>query len=130
MSAAAGRVLLLHLRGAMIFGTSRVISRKNSEVEGVETLIVDVTDVVYLGVSAALAIEEAVLDMINAGRSVYVVATAGQPRQRLEDIGILQRIPEHNVVEDRLAAMKHAVYGGRPQVQAAGTPIEGMYSVG
>ena len=65
LSAAAGRVLLLHLRGAMIFGTSRVISRKNSEVEGIRTLIVDVTDVVYLGVSAALAIEEAILDMIR-----------------------------------------------------------------
>lgn len=130
LSAAAGRVLLLHLRGAMIFGTSRVISRKNSEVEGIKTLIVDVTDVVYLGVSAALAIEAAVLDMVNAGRTVYVVATPGQPRQRLEDIGILQRVPKQNVVEDRLAALKYSVYGDRPQVQATGTPIEGMYSAG
>lgn len=130
LSAAAGRVLLLHLRGAMIFGTSRVISRKNSEVEGIQTLIVDVTDVVYLGVSAALAIEEAVLDMVNAGRTVYVVATPGQPRQRLEDIGILQRVPKQNVVEDRLTALKYSVYGDRPQVQATGAPIEGMYSAG
>jgi SulP family sulfate permease len=130
LSAASGRVLLLHLRGSMNFGTSRVISRKNSEVEGIETLIVDVTDVVYLGVSAALAIEEAVLDMINAGRSVYIVAAPGQPRQRLEDVGILQRIPRQNVVEKRLAALKYSVYGARPQVQATGASIEGMYSVG
>jgi len=130
LSAASGRVLLLHLRGSMNFGASRVISRKNSEVEGIETLIVDVTDVVYLGVSAALAIEEAVLDMINAGRSVYIVAAPGQPRQRLEDVGILQRIPRQNVVEKRLAALKYSVYGARPQVQATGASIEGMYSVG
>jgi SulP family sulfate permease len=40
LRAAAGKVLLLHLRGAMIFGTSRVISRKNSELEERRTLYV------------------------------------------------------------------------------------------
>jgi SulP family sulfate permease len=130
LSAAAGRVLLLHLRGAMIFGTSRVISRKNSEVEGIRTLIVDVTDVVHLGVSAALAIEEAILDMIDAGRSVYLVAAPGQPRQRLENMGVLQRMPQQNVVENRLAALECSVYGDRSPVQATGTPTDGMCSVG
>ncbi|MDH3980097.1 MAG: SulP family inorganic anion transporter [Gammaproteobacteria bacterium] len=130
LSAAAGRVLLLHLRGAMIFGTSRVISRKNSEVEGIMTLIVDVTDVVYLGVSAALAIEAAILDMIDAGRSVYVVAGPGQPRRRLEIMGVLQLIPQHNVVEDRLTAMEHSVYRDRSPVQATVAPTNGMCSVG
>ena len=114
----------------MIFGTSRVISRKNSEPEGIDTLIVDVTEVVHLGLSAALAIEAAVLDMLDAGRSVYVVAIPGQPRQRLADIGILQRIPEQNVVETRLAALKYSVYGDRPGVQATSVPLEGMYSAG
>jgi SulP family sulfate permease len=130
LSAAAGRVMLLHLRGAMIFGTSRVISRKNSEVAGIKTLIVDISDVLYLGVSSALAIEEAVLDMIGAGHSVYVVASPGQPRQRLEDIGVLQRIPKQNVFEDRLAALKYSVHGDKSRDQATGTWTEGMYSAG
>ncbi len=108
---AAGKVLLLHLRGAMIFGTSRVISRKNSEVEERRTLIVDMSDVVHLGVSAALAIEEAILDMIKAGRAVYIVAIPGQPRQRLENMGILERLPAENVVENRLAALERAISG-------------------
>ena len=130
LSAAAGRVLLLHLRGAMVFGTSRVISRKNSEVEGIRTLIVDVTDVVYLGVSAALAIEEAILDMIDAGRSVYVVAAPGQARRRLEIMGVLQRMPQHNVVENRLTAMEYSVCRDRSPVEATGAPTDGMCSVG
>ena len=130
LSAAAGSVLLLHLRGAMIFGTSRVISRRNSEVEGIRTLIVDVTDVVHLGVSAALVIEEAILDMIKAGRSVYVVAAPGQPRQRLETMGVLQRMPQHNVVENRLTAMERSVYGDRSPLQASGALTDGMGSVG
>jgi len=130
LSFAAGSVLLLHLRGAMIFGTSRVISRRNSEVEGIRTLIVDVTDVVYLGVSAALVIEEAILDMIKAGRSVYVVAAPGQPRQRLETMGVLQRMPQHNVVEDRLTAMERSVYHDRSPLEATGAPTDGMCSIG
>jgi len=130
LSFAAGSVLLLHLRGAMIFGTSRVISRRNSEVEGIRTLIVDVTDVVYLGVSAALVIEEAILDMIKAGRSVYVVAAPGQPRQRLETMGVLQRMPQHNVVEDRLTAMERSVYRDRSPLEATGAPTDGMCSIG
>jgi len=130
LSAAAGRVLLLYLRGTMIFGTSRVISRKNSEVKDIETLIVDIRDVDHLGVSAALAIEEAILDMINAGRSVYLVAASGQPRQRLENMGILQRLPKQNVVEDRLAALEHSVHGERPSVPTAAMPADDIHSVG
>ena len=130
LSAAAGSVLLLYLRGTMIFGTSRVISRKNSEVDNIETLIVDIRDVVHLGLSAALAIEEAMLDMIDAGRSVYVVATPGQPRQRLENMGILQRLPKQNVVEDRLAALENSVHGERPAVPAAAMPADDIHSDG
>ncbi|MGB5426850.1 MAG: SulP family inorganic anion transporter [Gammaproteobacteria bacterium] len=130
LSAANGKILLLHLRGAMIFGTSRVISRKNSEVEGIRTLIVDLTEVVHLGVSAALAIEEAMLDMIDAGRSVYVVVGPGQPRRRLENMGILERMPQQNVVEDRLVALKHSINGDGSPVPASGAPTEGVYAAG
>jgi hypothetical protein len=70
------------------------------------------------------------LDMINAGRSVYVVAMPGQPRQRLESMGILQRLPKRNVVEDRLAALEHSVHGERPSVPAAAMPTDDIHSAG
>ena len=111
LSTAAGSVLLLYLRGTMIFGTSRVISRKNSEVEGRHALVVDLTDVVHLGVSAALALEAAILDMVQAGRSVYLVGAKGQPRQRLEKMGLLQLLPAEYVMDNRVRALEHAVHG-------------------
>ena len=117
---ADGTVLLLYLRGTMIFGTSRVISRKNSEVEGRRALIVDLTDVVHLGVSAALALEEAMLDMIQAGRCVYVVGASGQPRQRLENMGVLQRLPGEYVMDSRGRALEHAVYSCGVQTPRGG----------
>jgi len=108
--AAEGHVLLLHLKGTMIFGTSRVISRKNSEVEGCRALVIDLKGVPHLGVSSALTLEEAILDMINAGRSVYLVgAKDQQPIKRLATMGVLQKVPAENITDKRAKALKLAV---------------------
>ncbi|MGD8783421.1 MAG: SulP family inorganic anion transporter [Thioalkalispiraceae bacterium] len=121
LSEAANKVLLLHLHGTMIFGASRAISRKNSEIEGCEALIVDIEHVRHLGVSAALALEEAILDMLNAGRQVFLVGAKGQPRKRLETLGLLEKIPEQNIIEQRNVALERAVMDlpSMPQETAA-----------
>lgn len=102
-----GEVLLLYLRGTMIFGTSRAITRKNSQLENCHALLLDISDVKHLGVSSALSLEEAILDMLNAGQAVYIVASQGQPLRRLEKLGILKQIPAANIVEHRLTALEH-----------------------
>ena len=108
--AAAGKVLLLHLKGTMIFGTSRAISRKNSQIEDCMALVIDLKDVPHLGVSSALALEEAMLDMIDAGRSVYIVGTPEQQAlKRLEKMGVLKKIPPENITDKRAKALKLAV---------------------
>ena len=104
---AKGKILLFHLRGTMIFGTSRAISRKNSEVEGRCALIVDIRDVNHLGVSSALSLEESIMDMIRAGRSVYIVASDDQPLKRLGDMGLLKKIPADNIFATRIGALEH-----------------------
>ena len=106
---AKGKILLFYMRGTMIFGTSRVISRKNSEVIGRCALIIDITDVKHLGVSAALSLEESILDMIRAGRSVYIVAADDQPIRRLDKLGLLKRIPAENIVARRVDALEHLI---------------------
>jgi SulP family sulfate permease len=108
---ANGKVLLLYLRGAMIFGASRAISRKNSEVEGCQALVVDMTDVKHLGVSSAIAIEDAMLDMLNAGRQVYIVGAGDQSLKRLTKMGIIDRLPPENVMKMRLKALEKSIYG-------------------
>lgn len=105
LKAAEGKILLFYLRGTMIFGTSRAISRKNSEVEGRCALIIDITDVNHLGVSAALSLEESIMDMIRAGRSVYIVAADDQPLKRLDKLGLLRKIPAENIVTRRIDAL-------------------------
>lgn len=109
---APGKVLLLYMRGSMIFGASRAITRKNSELEECKALVIDLSDVVHLGVSAALALEEAVLDMLNAGRAVYITGARSQPLARLKDLGIVQRLPAENLVTNRAGALERAFYQG------------------
>jgi SulP family sulfate permease len=101
-----GKVILLYLRGTMIFGSSRAITRKNSQIGGSHTLVVDITDVQHLGVSAGLALEESILEMINAGRSVYIVTTKEQALQRLGKLDVLKKIPQQNIVENRLEVLE------------------------
>ena len=115
----AGKVLLLYLRGTMIFGTSRAISRTNSCIDGRDALIVDISDVKHLGVSAALSLEEAILDMTNTGRSVYIVADEGQPLRRLEDMGLLKHIRPENIVPERIQALRGLTQDGSRILPAA-----------
>jgi SulP family sulfate permease len=110
LESAEGHVLLLHLHGTMIFGVSRAISRKNSEIEDCKALVVDVSEVPHLGVSAALALEEAMLDMLRAGRAVYLAGASGQTLERLGKIGLLDKIPAQNIVDRRITALERAIY--------------------
>jgi SulP family sulfate permease len=110
METANGQVMLLQLRGRMIFGASRAISRTNSEVEGRNALVIDLKEVVHLGVSAALALEATILDMVRAKRCVYLVGAVGQPRDRLEKLGLLTLIPPENLVDRRIVALERAIY--------------------
>jgi len=102
-----GQVLLLYLRGTMIFGTSRAITRKNSQLENCRTLVIDMADAKYLGVSSALSLEEAILDMLNAKRSVYIVSRDGQPLRRFGKFGLLKKIPPEHIFDNRVAALEH-----------------------
>jgi SulP family sulfate permease len=108
MKAANKKILLFYMRGKMIFGTSRVISRRNSEVEGRKALVVDMSDVSYLGVSAALALEEAILDMLRAGRAVYIAGANEQSMNRLKNMGLISKLPADSIKQNREAAIEAA----------------------
>nr|CAA6820519.1 MAG: Sulfate permease [uncultured Thiotrichaceae bacterium] len=105
MAQLSGQVLIFHMRGSMIFGASRAISRSNSEVEGRNTLIVDLADVVHLGVSASLALEEAILDMVKANRMVFIAGARPGTLTRLINMGLLDQLPADSLKETREEAL-------------------------
>lgn len=106
---ADGRVLLFHLSGPMIFGVSKAISREQAVVKNYEAVILDLSDVPLLGVTSALAIENAIKDACDQGRHVFIVGAAGKIKRRLEDLKILELLPPQNVLMDRRQALIKAV---------------------
>lgn len=106
---ANGRILLFYLSGPMIFGVSKAIAREHSAMADSDVLILDLSDVPMLGVTASLAIENAIKDASEQGRQVLIVGAAGKVKQRLEKFGISRFVPQHNFFIDRVEALKQAV---------------------
>ncbi|MBW4643348.1 MAG: SulP family inorganic anion transporter [Goleter apudmare HA4340-LM2] len=103
------RVLLFYLSGPMIFGVSKAIAREHAAMADSDVLIVDLSDVPMLGVTASLAIENAIKDASEQGRQVLIVGARGKVKKRLEKFGILRFVPEHHMFVDRVEALKQAV---------------------
>ncbi len=106
---AEGRILLFHLSGPMIFGVSKAISRQHTLLNNYEVLIVDLGEVPHMGVTSALAIENAIQETIDTGRHVFLVGLAGSVKRRLEKLGVLNIVPSQNLLMDRKEALVRAV---------------------
>ena len=106
MDRAKGRILLFHLDGPMIFGVARAISQEHTAMEDHDILIVDLQDVPHLGVTAALALENAIQDAADAGRQVFLVGAKGKTLKRLEKLGVLRFVPAEHLVQTRAEALK------------------------
>ncbi|MEO1004074.1 MAG: SulP family inorganic anion transporter [Cyanobacteria bacterium J06638_7] len=104
-----GRVLLFQLNGAMIFGVAKAINREHNAIGDCDAVIFDLSEVFHLGISAALAIENAVEEAIEVGRQVYVVGAQGTTRKRLEEFRLFEKLPEDHTDLTRHQALMHAV---------------------
>ena len=76
----------------------------------------DLSEVSHLGVTASLALENAIKEAIEVGRAVYLVVLSGSTRNRLEKLKLLDLLPDHHVSEDREEILRRAV-GELPVLQ-------------
>ncbi|WP_448563746.1 bicarbonate transporter BicA [Trichothermofontia sp.] len=106
---AQGRILLFYLSGPMIFGVSKAIAREHNAMQDADVLVMDLSDVPLLGVTASLAIENAIRDAVDQGRLVFIVGAAGKIKRRLEKFGILDQLPPENLLMDRTMALRQAL---------------------
>ncbi|MGK7927078.1 MAG: SulP family inorganic anion transporter [Spirulina sp.] len=110
LRAAKGKILLLHLGGPMSFGAAKAITQRQSILDNYEILLLDLTDVPLLGVTATLALEKTVGAAYEKSLDVFVVgATEGKVQKRLQRFNILDRIPRENRVETPVEALRIAL---------------------
>ena len=106
-----GKVLLFQLNGAMIFGVAKAINREHNAISDCRAVVFDLSKVSHLGVTAALAVENAVEEAIEVGRQVFVVGASGTTRRRLEKLGLFSKLPAERTEIDRREALRTAVMG-------------------
>jgi SulP family sulfate permease len=104
-----GRVLLFCLSGPMIFGLSKAIAREHNAMKEADALVVDLTEVPSMGVTAALAIENVIRDAHDRGLKVYIVGASEKVHRRLQKLGVFDLIRPEQVLDDRTAALHNAV---------------------
>jgi SulP family sulfate permease len=104
-----GHVLLFYLSGPMIFGLSKAIAREHNAIKAGEALVMDLTDVPLLGVTASLAIENAIRDAHDKGLQIYIVGASEKIKARLHKLGLFEFITEEHIMGDRTEALRHAV---------------------
>jgi SulP family sulfate permease len=106
---ANGRVLLFYLSGPMIFGVAKAISREHNLINDYQALVLDLSEVPILGVTSALAIENAIEEAVEKGRQVFLVGLQGQAERRLKNLGVMEKVPTQNIISDRTTALRQAV---------------------
>lgn len=109
LSEGKGQVLLFQLNGAMLFGVAKAIAREHNAITECKAVIFDLSAVSHLGVTAALAVENAVEEAVEKGRQVYVVGATGTTRRRLEKLKLFQLLPPECTELSRRDALQAAV---------------------
>ena len=104
-----GKVLLFQLNGAMIFGVAKAIGREHNAIGDVKAVVFDLTEVSHLGVTAALAVENAVEEAIEKGREVFVVGASGTTQRRLEKLGLYKKLTPDRTNLSRRDALQRSV---------------------
>jgi SulP family sulfate permease len=117
-----GRLKLLYLSGPLVFGAAVAINRQAIKFEGAKAVVVDLSQVPHMGVTTAVAMESAVRDALTAGIKVFMAGAHGQPRERLEHLGLREVMRKQCWVEDRTEALRLALAEIQPTGQAAAAP--------
>lgn len=103
LSRCGGEVMLFRLRGPLSFGAAKGITDRMALVRNYKVLILDISEVPRLGVTATLAIEQMVDEAKSHSRKAYVVAVNSRVRERLD------RFAVEVVMPTRQAALEAAL---------------------
>jgi SulP family sulfate permease len=99
----AGEVMLFRLKGPLSFGAAKGISERMMLVRNYKILILDITDVPRVGVTATLAIEDMMQEAKNNSRSPILVAKEEKVKERLSKFGV------DGIIETRKEALEAAL---------------------
>ncbi len=102
LDSCGGDAMLFCLRGPLSFGAAKGISARMGLLQNYKVLVLDISEVPHLGVTATLAIERMVEEASAEGRVALVAGATGKVKKRLLQFGVSK------LIDQRLEALQTA----------------------
>ncbi len=104
-----GRIGLILFRGRFSYASAReLVQRTGSQMAGYEAMIFDFSHAAHIDTSAALAIEQMLDTALGETRGCVIAGLTGSAEKTLDSLGVLDLLPDENVVKTRIAAIRRA----------------------
>ena len=110
-----GKIAIVKLRGRFSYASAReLVQHANANRFGHRAVIYDMTEAAHIDTSAALAIEQLLVDASSETSRCFIAGLSGDAAHTLESLGVLDVLPQDHVVPDLLAAIRAA--GDNPAI--------------
>ena len=109
MRQADGRILLFHLSGPMSFSSAKAMARLHAEVSDYRIMLLDLSDTTSVDYTTSRAIDDIIMDTLNAGRLVFLVGARKEVHNLLERQGITRHFDEKYIYNNRIDALRDAM---------------------
>ena len=108
MEQADGQIMLFHMRGPMSFSSAKSLTKRHAMISGYRVMLLDLSDVPSIDFTTTRALEDIIIDTINAGQHILLVGTCDSVYDMLRKQGVLEYIDADNVHQQRIEALLHA----------------------
>jgi len=108
LDAGAGRVAMYTLEGPFGFGAARGMVRRIAPADFYSALVLDLSRVPFIDSSASLALEDAIVQATDLGKTVYLAGVQPKVMKTLAQLSIDRLVPADRRCATRLEALEKA----------------------
>jgi len=100
-------VILLNISGPIGFGVARGLKQSVSKTDQNKTLLIDLTDARFVGITSTIAIEEIIVSYQAQGRKILLSNICDRVRDDFDKLNLFDKIPYDHVFATRIAALNY-----------------------
>ncbi len=106
-SALNDNVLLLNISGPIGFGVARGLKQSVSKTDTNKTLLIDLTDARFIGITSTIAIEDIIMSYQSQGQEILLSSVCDRVKNDFDKLKLLEKIPQKNIFNTRLDALNY-----------------------
>ena len=100
-------VLLLSISGPIGFGVARGLKQSVSKVDENKTLLIDLTDARFVGITSTIAIEEIIMNYQKEGKKVILSSICKRVRDDFNKLNLFDKVPSEHIFATRVEALSY-----------------------